>query len=191
VTGVFSKTLGGSGTFNINKARKWLSDTLGIDASNIVLTNAIMKSTTDEDVYGLTNVALDRIVDEVTGYMKFSEYADRGIEYHEAWHYVNLLMHDKNTRMRIYQAYLRTHKKLNKPGVKISDVEEAMADDFKVYMEGFTDKSIFGSVRRLFSNILDFLISSRNKRAYKSVFKAIAEGKYASAKLDSESVREF
>ena len=176
VTGIFSKTIGGSGTFEIEKARKWLSETLGIDADNIVVTNAIMRSATDEDVFGLTNVALDRIAGEITGYMKFSEYADAGIEYHEAWHYVNLLMHDKETRRRIYQSYVKSHKALQKPGVKVKDIEEAMADDFKVFMEGFTDKSIIGKVRRLFSNILDFLIASRRKNSYKTVFKAIANG---------------
>ena len=127
-------------------------------------------------MFGLTNVALDRIAGEITGYMKFSEYADAGIEYHEAWHYVNLLMHDKETRRRIYQSYVKSHKALQKPGVKVKDIEEAMADDFKVFMEGFTDKSIIGKVRRLFSNILDFLIASRRKNSYKAVFKAIANG---------------
>lgn len=191
VTGVFSKTIGGSGTLKFEKARKWLSDTLGIDPDNIVLTNAVMRSTTDESVYGLTNVALDRIAGEVTGYMKFSQYADEGIEYHEAWHYVNLLMHDKETRTRIYKSYIKSHKALDRPGVKIKDVEEAMADDFKVYMEGFTDKSISGKIRRLFSNILDFLIASRRKSEYRIAFKAIANGEYSAAKLDSASVSEF
>jgi hypothetical protein len=168
-----------------------LVDTLGIDGDNIVLTKAIMRSATNEPVFGLTNVALDRIAGEVTGYIKFSEYADEGIQYHEAWHYVNLLMHDKNTRIRIYESYLKSHSALNKPGVKIRDVEEAMADDFKVYMEGFIDKSISGKVRRLFSNILDFLIASRRKSAYRRAFKAIADGKYAAEKLNPQSVAEF
>ena len=191
VTGVFSKTIGGSGTLEFDKARKWLSTTLGIDEDNIVLTSAIMRSATNEDVFGLTNVVMDRIAGEVTGYMKFSEYADAGIEYHEAWHYVNLLMHDKVTRARIYESYINTHKALKRPGVKIKDVEEAMADDFKVYMEGFVDSSISGKVRRLFRNILDFLIASRRKSEYRIVYKAIANGEYSAAKLDRESVIEF
>lgn len=191
VTGVFSKTIGGQGTFKFEKARKWLAQTLGIDPDNVVLTNAVMRSTTNESVYGLTNVALDRIAGEVTGYMKFSEYADEGIEYHEAWHYVNLLMHDKETRGRIYESYIKSHKSLNRPGIKIKDVEEAMADDFKVYMEGFVDKSISGKIRRLFSNVLDFLIASRRKSEYRIVFKAIANGEYAAAKLDKASISEF
>lgn len=191
VTGVFSNKIGGSGTFDFDKARKWLSETLGIDEDNIVLTKAIMRSMTNDDVFGLTNVALDRIAGEVTGYMKFSEYADSGIEYHEAWHYVNLLIHDKETRNRIYKSYLKNHKNLNKPGVKIKDIEEAMADDFKLYMEGFFDKSTAGKIRRLFRNILDFLIVSRRKSEYRIAYKAIANGEYSSSKLDKESVREF
>lgn len=191
VTGVFSKNIGGHGTFQFEKARKWLSETLGIDKDNIVLTNAIMRSTTNESVFGLTNVVLDRIAGEVTGYMKFSQYADSGIEYHEAWHYVNLLMHDKETRARIYESYIKSHKNLKRSGIKIKDVEEAMADDFKVYMEGFVDKSISGKVRRLFSNILDFLIASRRKSLYRIAFKAIANGEYSSERLDKHSVREF
>lgn len=191
VTGIFSKRIGGKGTFDFDKAKTWLSKTLGIDESNIVLTKAVMRSATNEDVFGLTNVVLDRIAGEVTGYMKFSDNANAGIEYHEAWHYVNLLMHDKETRERIYKSYIQTHKALNKPGVTIADVEESMADDFKLYMEGFTDKSILGNVRRLFSNILDFLILSRRKSAYRRAFNAIASGKYANVSLDRESVKEF
>ena len=191
VTGVFSKNIGGHGTLQFEKARKWLSKTLGIDENNIVLTNAVMRSTTNEDVFGLTNVVLDRLAGEITGYMKFSQYADSGIEYHEAWHYVNLLMHDKETRARIYNSYIKSHKNLNRPGVKIKDVEEAMADDFKIYMEGFVDKSISGKVRRLFSNILDFLIASRRKSLYRIAFKAIANGEYSAVRLDRQSVYEF
>jgi hypothetical protein len=156
---------------------------LGIDESNILLTKAVMRSTTNESVFGLTNVALDRIIGEIFGYFKFSERANAGIEYHEAWHYVNLLLHDENTRRRIYESYIKTHKDLNE-NLTIGEVEEIMADEFKKFMEGYLDNSLSGKVKRLYNNVLDFLIISRRKKAYKRVFRDIAKGKYASVKLN-------
>lgn len=189
-TGIYSKTIGGEGTFEFERAKAWLVKTLGIDENNILLTKAVMRSTTDESVFGLTNVALDRIIGEIFGYFKFSEKANAGIEYHEAWHYVNLLLHDENTRRRIYESYIKTHKGLNED-LTIGEVEEMMADEFKKFMEGYLDNSLSGKVKRLYNNVLDFLIISRRKKAYKRVFRDIAKGKYASVKLNPQSALEF
>lgn len=188
-TGVYSTDIGGNSTVQIEKARAWLSKTLGISKDNIILTNAIMRSATNEQVFGVTNVVLDRLADEITGYMMISSEADYGIEYHEAWHYVNLLMHDRATRARIYQEYVEKHPYLS--GKTEKEIEEALADEFKVYMEGFEDKSIKGRITRFFNNVLDFLIASRRKTEYRNVFKAIASGKYAAIKLDQQSIQEF
>jgi len=190
VTGVFSKT-GGSGTVDIDHTRNWLSKVLGIDKGNVVVTNAVMRSASNEPVYAFTNVILDRLTDEFEGIVKISTRSDYGVEYHEAWHYVNLLLHDEQERIALWKAYLNTHKYLKRKGVTWGDIEEAMADDFKLFMEGFENTSIKGKVSTFFNNVFNFLFATRDKRAYRRVFKQIAKGAYASIKIDEKSAKEF
>lgn len=190
VTGIFSSKRA-KGKFDEQSARKWLSNTLGIDQANVVVTDAVMKSMTNEQVFGLTNVCLDRISEQTTGYIVLSTDSGIGVTYHEAWHYVNLLMHDKDTRVKIYQEYYKKHKNRYKDGATILQIEEDLADEFMRYVEARNDNSIIGRVKRLFDNILDFVSVSRRKSAYRNAFKAIQKGQYKGAKLDEQSVEQF
>lgn len=190
VTGVFSK-IKSKGNFDPEKSRQWLSDILGIDPSNVIVTDAVMKSATNEDVFGLTNVCLDKIAQEMTGYMVLSKQAGQGVTYHEAWHYVNLLMHDSKERQRIYEDYVKSHKNRYKKGDKVLQVEEDLAEEFRAYVEARNDKSIKGRVKKLFNDILDFVSISRRRSVYRNVFKAIQSGKYKGKKLDQASIKQF
>lgn len=190
VTGIFSSKRS-KGKFDEQKSRKWLSDVLGIDQANVVVTDAVMKSMTNDQVFGLTNVCLDRITEETTGYIVLSTDSGIGVTYHEAWHYVNLLMHDQNTRLKIYRDYYKKHKDRYKNGESVLQVEEDLADEFKAYVEARNDKSITGIIKRLFDNILDFVSISRRRSAYRNAFKAIQNGQYKGVKLDEKSVEQF
>jgi hypothetical protein len=67
-----------------------------------------------------------------------------------------------------------------------------MAEDFRMYMEGVYDKSMSGKIKKLFNDILDFVVSLfSNRREYRQAFKNIESGKYASKKLDSNSTKQF
>ncbi|MBF1762384.1 MAG: hypothetical protein HXP18_00355 [Veillonella sp.] len=49
-----------------------------------------------------------------------------------------------------------------------------------------------GIVKRLFNNVLDFVVASRRKSAYRSLFKSIKNGDFKNSEhLDSESAKEF
>jgi hypothetical protein len=93
-TGVYSKNKG-EGKLDERKARKWLRDVLGLSEKNVVVEDAIMRSTDGEEVYGLTRLCYDALVDELIGNIHLSRSNGRNVEFHEAWHYVNLLLHNK------------------------------------------------------------------------------------------------
>lgn len=190
VSAVF-QTKGGSATINAQNERKWLEETLGIPEEDVVITNAVMRSVKNEAVYGVVQTALDVITGKLAGFITLSTQGDAGMGYHEAWHYINLLIHDDATRRRIYDAYKATHKKLNKSGIKYRDVEEAMADEFARDVLLDQDHSTSGIIRRFFRNVADFILFTGNRHAYRKVFNAVKAGKYKGAELNPQSIIEF
>jgi hypothetical protein len=131
-TGVFSKVRG-SGIVDIESAKKWLNKTLGIDDTNIIVTNGVMRSFENDPVYGLTIASLDTIYNEIVGNIMLSSQSGAGVEYHEAWHYVNLLLHNKLERNAIYKDFARA-KGFDANTTLKGDIEEEMAEDFRRWM---------------------------------------------------------
>ena len=191
VSGVYS-TQEQKGKLDEKEAKQWLTDKLGIPEHKIVVRDAVMRSIDGVEVFGVTQVVVDKIAEEMVGMFQLSREGGSGLHYHEAWHYVNLLMHDGKTREDIYRSYIKSHPQLNKKDVTIKQVEEAMAEDFRMYMEGIYDKSMSGKIKKLFNDILDFVVSLfSNRREYRQAFKNIERGKYVSKKLDNNSVKQF
>ena len=191
-TGIYS-TSRGKGKMNEEQSRKWLQEKLGLKKEQVIVTNAILRGTHNEEVFGLTNASADAMRRRIIGdaYVVLSAQSGIGVEYHEAWHFVNLLLHDKQTRRAIHNSYIKTHKKLAKPGVTYEDVEEAMAEDFRKWVIGQDDQSLTGKVKRAFSNFINFLLHTEDKKLYKSIYDDIRSGKYSGMPLDKESLEEF
>ena len=188
-TGVFSKVRG-SGIVDVESAKKWLNKTLGIDDSNVIVTNGVMRSFENEAVYGLTVASLDSIYGEVVGNIMISSQSGAGVEYHEAWHYVNLLLHNKLERNAIYKDFAKA-KGFDPDTTIKADIEEEMAEDFRRWMLMQQDNSVKGKIRRWYNNVLDFVLLSRRKSLYRAVYKEISKGGYRFAKLDEQSAKEF
>nr|DAS39562.1 MAG TPA: F/Y rich C-terminus [Caudoviricetes sp.] len=68
-----------------------------------------MRSIDGVEVFGVTQVVVDKIAEEMVGMFQLSREGGSGLHYHEAWHYVNLLMHDGKTREDIYRSYIKSH----------------------------------------------------------------------------------
>jgi hypothetical protein len=81
--------------FDEEFTKKWLKDKLGIQDRQILVTNAILRTIDNKDAFGLTEIIADSILNRDSVNFTFSRLAGRGIGFHEAWHYVNLLMHDR------------------------------------------------------------------------------------------------
>lgn len=186
-TGVFSK-FKSKGKFDEKAARKWLSEKLGLDETKVVVLNGILKSCENSKVYGITSLAADYIDRQVNGVITLSNEAGYGIHYHEAWHYVNLLLNNKAQRLRLYDAYIKSH---NLKNITFGEVEELMAEDFRRYAEMRNGNGIINTIKRLYNNILDFVNVSRKKDIVRNVFNAINNGQYFDVHMDKDSIKEF
>lgn len=196
MTGIYSKVRA-EGSFDEKSARQWLKEKLGLDDHNVVVRNAIIRSCYDGDVYGLTNVYLDALAGMFNPMIQLSKQSGTGVTYHEAWHYVNLLLNDQETRYKIWKDYLDTHKEfknrmLEKYGkINNKDIEEALAEEFRKYVQGRLDTSLKGRVKRLLNNVLDLIIASRRKSEYRQLFKAIQNGHLVGKPIDQSSAMQF
>lgn len=186
-TGVFSR-FKSKGKFDEKAARKWLSEKLGLDESKVVVLDGVLKSCENSKVYGITSLATDYIDRQINGVITLSNEAGYGIHYHEAWHYVNLLLNNKAQRLRLYDAYIKSH---NLKNITFGEVEELMAEDFRRYAEMRNGKGIVNIVKRLYNNILDFVKVSRKKDIVRNVFNAINNGQYFDVHMDKDSIKEF
>lgn len=186
-TGVFSK-FKSKGKFNEKAARKWLSEKLGLDDTNVIVLDGILKSCENSKVYGVTSLAADYIDRHVNGVITLSNEAGYGIHYHEAWHYVNLLLNNKAQRLRLYDAYIKSH---NLKNITFGEVEELMAEDFRRYAEMRNGKGIVNIIKRLYNNVLDFVKVSRKRDIVRNVFNAINNGQYFDVHMDKDSIKEF
>lgn len=186
-TGVFSR-FKSKGKFDEKAARKWLSEKLGLDETKVIVLDGILKSCENSKVYGVTSLAADYIDRHVNGVITLSNEAGYGIHYHEAWHYVNLLLNNKAQRLRLYDAYIKSH---NLKNITFGEAEELMAEDFRRYAEIRNGKGIVNIIKRLYNNVLDFVNTSRKKDIVRNVFNAINNGQYFDVHMDKDSIKEF
>ena len=189
-TGVFSKKKT-KGKFDEKSARKWLSDTLGIDQSEVVVWDAVDDTLHDPEVFGAVDVIVDSLTNSLVGSIGLRSNGGASVHYHEAWHYVNLLLHTEQEREYLYQVYLNTHKGFAKTKPTNRDIEERMAEDFRKWVLLQEDMSIIGSVKRFFTNALDFLRIFNKKQQYRDVFNAIMNGEYKERKTSQQKLAHF
>lgn len=189
VSGVYSE-IGGEGSVNTDAARSWLQTALGLPEQQVLVTGALLRSITDQAVYGAVRLAVSAINDEVFGYIEMSKQGNKGLEYHEAWHYVNLLLHNRAARIKIYEEYRSKHPELK--GAQFKDIEEALAEDFKSYMLGYEDRSRSARIKRFFKYAKNVILSFIGKQdVIYEAYRRIKKGKYRGTKLDTASVEEF
>ena len=87
--------------------------------------NGVMRAASNGPrVYGVTRLAANGIGNIILG-----QGAGKGIQYHEAWHYINLLVHSPRERQIVYDDYVKHHPEYK--NASINEVEEAMAEDFR------------------------------------------------------------
>lgn len=185
VTGVFSEE--GGGTLNVRKARAFLNEVLGLSEDKVFITNGIIASFDNREAYGCVTASSDAITEAIIG---LSTQAGSGVEYHEAWHYVNLLLHNDITRNLIYREYVKLHKGSEK--LTFRQIEELLADEFKNYVQLQRGTGLRAVIKRAFNRIYDFVtFNYRNRRLINSVFKSINNGGYKGNRIDPKSMEEF
>jgi len=146
-----------------------------------------MRSVDGAEVFGVTNVVTDILNDGDTPVFMFSSRAGYGTTYHEAWHYVNLLVHNKQYRQHIYDEYVKAHPKLKDK--TYAEIEEILAEEFRKYSETYDSSSFTSRIKQAFDRILKFLGLYKNKYLMYSVYENILSGKYKRVHLDNESLQ--
>ena len=192
VSGVFGvySTERGEGAIDTKKSKQWLRDILGLDEDQMIVVNAIHRAASDKIAYGLTDISANAITGEIQGTIFLSKQSGLGNEYHEAFHYVNLLLHNRFTRQKIYDAWRKSHK--DQAHLDDASIEEELAEDFKAYMLKYDRNERSPKLIRFFRNILTFVQTFlTHKREIRKLYNDIRNGKYKGAKIDPLSANEF
>ena len=196
VQGVFSEEPG-EGVLDANKARKWIKDTLGLNDAQVIVTNAVLKSVSNKTIYGVMTVMNNVLTDVIEGTFFLPKYGGSAIHYHEAFHYVNLLLHSRRKRQQIYEEYVKRHPEYKDFSKR--RIEELLADDFaeyckalEVYEESLANKNIFSRwAIKLYNRFIEFIKQFGKKDQIKLLFDGIAKGNYKNQLIDQESLEDF
>ena len=117
--------------------------------------------------------------------------AESGTAYHEAFHFVSLLLSNRNRRMAMYEQ-VRTSVDGMKDATN-SEIEEYLAENFREWMMTNKSKQKASMVKSLFRKMREFVSSTRNltKSDIDRIYRNIDLGIYKSSKIDKRSRREF
>ena len=189
VSGVFS-VVKGTGTIDENQAKQWIVNTLGIDPSNVVVTNAVMTTMNDDKIYGVMRVASNAITRELMPQIVLSREAGEGVQYHEAFHYVSLLLLNDYQRNQIYNEYIKTHSGTD--NLTRQEVEEALAEEFKHYMLNQNRTGLRYQIVKFFNNVANYVKALFGRpNLSRQLFKAIRRGDFKQYTPTEDVKREF
>ena len=167
---------------NTVKAVKWLKRTFGLTDEQITITDGVIRQFANGSaVYGVCNADCINI----------SNMAVDGVQYHEAWHRVSLLMLTPEMRKNLYEEYRKQYPQYKNVSDQV--LEEALADRFMEYMLNDKQSTLRYYINKIFRDILRFIGLNRriNPRNLNSIYQAIKYGDFKSYKLNEASVAEF
>ena len=179
----------GEGKLNVDEARQWLQDKLGIDKSDIVTSEAVFRMANAPQVYGALKVCTDRLSGDAAARIFLSEQSGQGVEFHEGFHYVSQLLINDKLREQVYQDYVKQYPYLKDASKQ--EVEEALAEEFRQYMLNETKPSIAYRIKKLFNAILKVLGITRNGDLVRTLFNKIRKGEFSKYKPSKSTLEDF
>lgn len=179
----------GEGKLNVDEARQWLQDKLGIDKSDIVTSEAVFRMANAPQVYGALKVCMDRLSGDAAARIFLSEQSGQGVEFHEGFHYVSQLLINDKLREQVYQDYVKQYPYLKDASKQ--EVEEALAEEFRQYMLNETKPSIAYRIKKLFNAILKVLGITRNGDLVRTLFNKIRKGEFSKYKPSKSVLEDF
>ena len=179
----------GEGKLNVDEARQWLQDKLGIDKSDIVTSEAVFRMANAPQVYGALKVCMDRLSSDTAARIFLSEQSGQGVEFHEGFHYVSQLLINDKLREQVYQDYVKQYPYLKDASKQ--EVEEALAEEFRQYMLNETKPSIAYRIKKLFNAILKVLGITRNGDLVRTLFNKIRKGEFSKYKPSKSVLEDF
>lgn len=165
---------------NTKKAVKWLNRKLGLDPNEVEITSTLIHANRAglQVVGGMTK---DSIL--------LWEGAEKGVEYHEAFHRVSLLLLDKDQRDRLYDAYRKANPSYK---LTVKDIEENLADGFMDFNLNPFIKYGY-EITRAFKKFLKFIHVTKNldtNQIYE-LYRQINSGKFANVPINKDSLNRF
>lgn len=179
----------GEGKLNVDEARQWLQDKLGIDKSDIVTSEAVFRMANAPQVYGALKVCMDRLSGDTAARIFLSEQSGQGVEFHEGFHYVSQLLINDKLREQVYQDYVKQYPYLKDASKQ--EVEEALAEEFRQYMLNETKPSIAYRIKKLFNVILKILGITKNGDLVRTLFNKIRKGEFSKYKPSKSTLEDF
>ena len=179
----------GEGKLNVDEARQWLQDKLGIDKSDVVTSEAVFRMANAPQVYGALKVCMDRLSGDTAARIFLSEQSGQGVEFHEGFHYVSQLLINDKLREQVYQDYVKQYPYLRDASKQ--EVEEALAEEFRQYMLNETKPSIAYRIKKLFNAILKVLGITRNGDLVRTLFNKIRKGEFSKYKPSKSTLEDF
>lgn len=179
----------GEGKLNVDEARQWLQDKLGIDKSDIVTSEAVFRMANAPQVYGALKVCMDRLSSDTAARIFLSEQSGQGVEFHEGFHYVSQLLINDKLREQVYQDYVKQYPYLKDASKQ--EVEEALAEEFRQYILNETKPSIAYRIKKLFNAILKVLGITRNGDLVRTLFNKIRKGEFSKYKPSKSVLEDF
>lgn len=179
----------GEGKLNVDEARQWLQDKLGIDKSDIVTSEAVFRMANAPQVYGALKVCMGRLSGDAAARIFLSEQSGQGVEFHEGFHYVSQLLINDKLREQVYQDYVKQYPYLKDASKQ--EVEEALAEEFRQYMLNETKPSIAYRIKKLFNVILKVLGITRNGDLVRTLFNKIRKGEFSKYKPSKSTLEDF
>lgn len=167
---------------NAKRAVKWLKSRLGLTDEQINIVNGVIRQFANGSaVYGICNADC----------ISISDMAVEGVQYHEAWHRVSLLMLTPEMRQNLYSEFRKQYPQYSRASDK--QVEEAIADRFMEYMLNDKQSKLRYYINKIFRDILHFIGINKgiNPRNLNQIFEAIKYGDFKNYKLDQNSIEEF
>ena len=167
-------------TQKMNKvqARNFLKEKLGMNDAEINIIDVAISS--DMPSTALSHMTSDAIT------LYSSDPA--GVEYHEAYHRVSLMLMSDEQRQKIYDEYRRQHPNMGNVSNKM--IEEALAEDFRSFMLNRANKWHY-RITKWFDKLTDFINSLRGKTSIGKIYRGIYEGKYANIPVTPEAKSRF
>lgn len=167
---------------NTKKAKRWLQKKLGLTDEQVEITDGVIREFANGSaVYGIARA------DSIS----ISNKAIEGVQYHEAWHRVSLLMLDKDTRNKLYDEFRKQNNQYSNLDNK--QLEEVIADRFMDYMLNDKESTLRYYINKIFRNIKKFLHINSNidPTNLNKIFDAIKYGDFSNYQLNEESLKDF
>lgn len=179
----------GEGKLNVDEARQWLQDKLGIDKSDIVTSEAVFRMANAPQVYGALKVCIDRLSGDAAARIFLSEQSGQGVEFHEGFHYVSQLLINDKLREQVYQDYVKQYPYLKDASKQ--EVEEALAEEFRKYMLNEQRPSLMYRIKKVFNTLLKVLGFTRNGDLVRTLFNKIRKGEFSKYKPSKSTLEDF